>query len=181
MPDINTHNNLVNPNNLFALENEVMADLTNFNAKYRLYLTCANTLSPNRLSFDKAICPRPRNTYNLKSDLDTAYHKLTSTTTTRPLGSLVRLQQAIDNFPSTNNGVDQAQYMINYQHILTEYSKVVKIRQSLDAKLAELYEIGDTTNNFYEKKLMSTSYTKILLTILATSLTIAAFMTMRNK
>jgi hypothetical protein len=172
----NTHNNLVNPNNLFALENTVMTDLTDFNKKYRLYLTCANTGSSTQHAFDKSICPN--DVANLQSDMENAYKKITSTTA--PLGSLVVLQNAITNLTTTTGGIDQTQYMTNYYNILNTYKDVVKKRQSLDASLAELYEIGDTSSNFYEKKLVSTSYTKILLTVLATSLTVAAFMTMRK-
>ena len=171
----NTNNNLVEPNNLFALENAVMADLTNFNKKYRLYLTCGRTGNTNQKYFDKSICPTKAT--NLRSSVDNAYAKLTA----NPNGSLVLLQKAIDNLPQTTGGIDKTQYIKNYYDILNKYKEVVYKRQSLDAKLAELYEIGDTSSNFYQKKLISTSYTKILLTVLATSLTIAAFMTMRNK
>ena len=171
----NTNNNLVNPNNLFALENAVMADLTDFNKKYRLYVTCANTGNQNRGYFNKSICPTDVN--SLRSDLDTAYAKLTNATN----GSLVILQKAIDNLPQTTGGIDQSQYIQNYYDIMNKYKDVLSKRQALDSSLAELYEIGDTSTNFYEKKLMSTSYTKIILTILATTLTVGAFMTMRNK
>jgi hypothetical protein len=167
--------NLLTPNNLFTLENAVMADLTDFNKKYRLYLTCANTGNPNQSYVNKSICPT--NVSNLQTDVENAYKKLVSTTA--PLGSLVVLQNAIDGLQNT--GINQSQYMQNYYDIMNKYKDVVKKRQSLDSSLAELYEIGDTTGTFYQKKLVSTSYTKILLTVLATSLTIAAFMTMRNK
>jgi succinate dehydrogenase/fumarate reductase flavoprotein subunit len=171
----NTNNNLVEPNNLFVLENAVIADLTDFNKKYRLYLTCGTTGNKNQTYFDKSICPTDSTT--LRSNVDIAYAKLTSD----PNGSLVLLQNAINNLPQTTGGIDQTQYIKNYYDIMNKYKEVVNKRQSLDAKLAELYEIGDTSSNFYQKKLISTSYTKILLTVLATSLTIAAFMTMRNK
>lgn len=169
--------NLVNPNNLFALENAVMADLTDFNRKYRLYLTCGSTGNANQKFFDKTICPA--DVSNLRSDVDKAYAKLASATA--PLGSLVVLQTAIDNLPQTTGGISQSQYMQNYYDIMNKYKDVVRKRQSLDSSLAELYGIGDTSSNFYQKKLISTSYTKILLTVLATTLTIGAFMAMRNK
>jgi hypothetical protein len=173
MPQQN--NNLVNPSNLFALENDVMKDLTDFNKKYRLYLTCGPTGNINQPYINKNICTGV-NPSNLKTDLDNAYKKLTA-----PGGSLVKLQDAIKYLPETSGGIDQTQYLENYYAILNQYKDVVKKRQDLDAKLAELYEIGDTSNNFYQKKLITTSYTKILLTVLATSLTITAFMVMRNK
>jgi hypothetical protein len=75
--------------------------------------------------------------------------------------------------------VDFFDEMLNIKN--GKYKEIVKNRQSLDAKLAELYEIGDTTSNFYQKKLVSTSYTKILLTVLATSLVVTAFVVARRK
>jgi hypothetical protein len=176
----NTNNNLVTPNNLFALENEVMKDLTDFNKKDRLYLTCdPSTGVQNQRFINKGICTglSTADISKLKQQRDDAYKKLTAV----PGGSLVRLQDAINYLPETSGGIDQRQYLENYYAILRQYKDVVGNRQDLDAKLAELYEIGDTSNNFYQKKLISTSYTKILLTVLATTLTISAFMVMRNK
>lgn len=171
----NTNNNLVTPYNLFALENDVMKDLTDFNKKDRLYLTCdPSTGVQNQRFIDKTICPA--DVRKLKQEREDAYKKLTA-----PGGSLVKLQAAIANLKNTDNVIDQRQYLENYYAILNQYRDVVGNRQDLDAKLAELYEIGDTSNTFYQKKLISTSYTKIILTILATTLTISAFMVMRNK
>jgi hypothetical protein len=115
---------------LFALENDVMKDLTDFNKKYRLYLTCASTGNENQEYIDKKICPT--NTDNLRTDLENAYKKLTA-----PGGSLVKLQDAIKYLPSTSNGIDQSQYLANYYAILNQYREVVGKRQDLDSKLAE--------------------------------------------
>jgi succinate dehydrogenase/fumarate reductase flavoprotein subunit len=180
MPE--TRNNLLIPNNLFDLENEVMKDLTDFNKKYRLYLTCGQTGNVNQKDVNQKICSEVKGG-TFYTDVTNAYAKLTNPTrtATAPLGSLVALQNAINKLQLTTGGIDQAQYMKNYTDILNKYQDVVRKRQSLDSSLAELYEIGDSSSNFYQKKLVSTSYTKILLTVLATSLTVAAFMTMRNK
>lgn len=64
---------------------------------------------------------------------------------------------------------------------MNNYGYIKNLRQDLDAKLSDLYEIGDTKSNFYQRKLMSDSYTKILLTILATSLTVVVFISMSRK
>ena len=133
------NNNLVTPNNLFALENEVMNDLTNFNKTYQLYLTC----NKNQSMFGNVDCTSD-NAPSLASVI-TVYNKLTDTTTDQK-GSLVRLQTAIDSLKSTDGntndvGTTQAQYIANYNYIMNNYKNVVKKRQSLDSSLAELYEI----------------------------------------
>jgi len=171
-----TNNNLINPNNIFQLENAVMADLTEFNKQYRLYLTCGNTGNSNQQYIDKSICNGDTN--RSIDPLNNAYHKLVNDQGT---GSLNILNSAIDNLKNTSGGIDQNQYIQNYYDILAKYKIIVNQRQSLDAKLNELYEIGDTSSNFYQKKLVGTSYTKILLTVLATGLVVTAFIVTRNK
>jgi hypothetical protein len=97
-------------------------------------------------------------------------------------GSLIRLKNTM-NWVSTTKPkeITQAEYMAIYSEILNKYKVINKQRQELDSKLTELYQIGDTTTNFYEKQLIATSYTKILLTVVASALTIGAFLTMRNS
>jgi succinate dehydrogenase/fumarate reductase flavoprotein subunit len=156
-----------------------MEDLTNFNKEYRLYLTCKNGVSFNTSNplhyFDKTICNGNTKT---RTNLDAAYNNLTNPDQT---GSLDILTTAVNGLSTNTGGTDLSQYNRNYYDILTKYNEVVKNRQSMDAKLAELYQIGDTTSNFYQKKLVSTSYTKILLTVLATGLVVTAFVVAQRK
>jgi hypothetical protein len=175
-------NNLESPANIFNLENAVMADLTNFNKEYRLYLTCRDKdidrPGTDRVPldfFNRDICQG--NTKMSRAALDTAYERLTNSNKT---GSLDRLTDAVNSL-SPNTGGTLNDYKNNYNNILLQYKEIVKNRQSLDAKLSELYQIGDTTSNFYQKKLVSTSYTKILLTVLATSLVVTAFVVAQRK
>ena len=175
--------NIESPADIFKLENDVMRDLTDFNREYRRYLTCGKDIggTGNRRDFlpyfDKSICGGT--TDIAINDLDAAYAKLTNTSGT---GSLDRLTAAVNSLSrSTTVGTNLSQYTQNYYYILGKYKEVVKNRQSLDAKLSELYQIGDTTSNFYQKKLVSTSYTKILLTVLATSLVVTAFVVARRN
>jgi len=88
---------------------------------------------------------------------------------------------ALTNIKNNPNGKNNSQYNNDYVQIINNYNEIVSTRQSLDAKLAELYEIGDTKSNFYQKKLISTSYTKIILTVLATALVVTAFIVAKNK
>lgn len=174
--------NIESPADIFNLENAVMADLTNFNKEYRLYVTCGGDAAGtgNRKDFlpyfNKDICQG--NTNMTIANLDAAYNRLTNSNKT---GSLDRLTDAVNGLSTSSGGTNLSQYKSNYYIILRKYNEVVKNRQSLDAKLAELYQIGDTTSNFYQKKLVSTSYTKILLTVLATSLVVTAFVVAQRK
>jgi hypothetical protein len=166
-------NNLEDPN-IFELENTVMNHLNAFNKEYRLYLTCKDPVPASKTKpqdyFSRGICNGVTKTI---TDLENAYKDLTNTTN----GSLYKLNKAVNEL-TPNKAND---YQRNYNNILNKYAEIVKNRQSLDAKLSELYQIGDTTSNFYQKKLVSTSYTKILLTVLATSLVVTAFVVARHK
>jgi len=168
------NNNLVSPN-IFALEQDVMNSLTEYNKQYRIYLC---NIDNNRVTYVKT-CAGVDTSQTALAELSTASDNVDN--------KISALKTAIDALPGTNEGnsgtnyINKADYLKNYDAIMSKYKTVLEKRQKLDSSLTELYEIGDTTGNFYQKQLISTSYTKILLTILATSLTVAAFMTMRNK
>jgi hypothetical protein len=170
------------PAYIFALEEEVMRDLTAYNKAHQLYLRCsANNKNDNKQYIDKTNCPSTGS--ELLNNYNNAYAKLMKNTgPSNTHGSLIRLKNTM-NWVSTNSPkeITQAEYMAIYSDILNKYKLINKQRQELDSKLTELYQIGDTTTNFYEKQLIATSYTKILLTVVATALTIGAFLTMRNS
>jgi hypothetical protein len=168
-------NNILRPNNLFDLENTVMQDLTNFNKKYAAYLRCGNN---HNLNIDNTRYPCSENDKKVMlGDVEEAYTKLVNNT--EPKGSINKLNDAINAMG--DGGITNETYAIRYKTIIDTYSDVVKKRQSIDANLAELYEIGDTRTNFYQRQLMTTSYTKILLTIIASTLTVVIFLNMRKK
>ena len=164
------NNNIITPNNLFNLENQVIVDLTDFNRKYEVYSRCVATggttglTNQNNKNINLAGKPCPTDVSRLSADLEKAYLKLTQPTA--PLGSIVLLKNAINSMSSTG-GITPQEYLNNYNTIMNTYQEVLKKRQSLDASLTELYEVGDNKSNFYQRQLMATSYTKILLTSLA--------------
>lgn len=175
---------LLTPNNLFALEQQVLADLQDFQKKAAVYRRCEG----NDNIRNKDIYNIPNNKVCSDADksisfgtVQAAYNKLMSSTS--PKGSLTLLDEAIAVYKTANpdNSGEHALYDTNYNKIMTQYNEIGRLRQSLDANLSELYEIGDTRSNFYQRKLMSDSYTKIILTILATTLTIAAFASMQRR
>ncbi len=170
------------PKYIFALEEEVMKDLTEYNNAHQLYLRCSsNNKNVNRQYIDKKNCPGTGS--NLLNTYNNAYAKLMKNTgPPNTHGSLIRLKNTMA-WVSTNNPkeINQSEYMVIYSEILNKYKLIIKQRQELDSKLAELYQIGDTTTNFYEKQLIATSYTKILLTVIASTLTIGVFLTMQKS
>jgi hypothetical protein len=153
---------------IFNLEKDAMEKLITFNKTYQRYLCKTDTYN----AIYKNKCSDFKNTNTSDDDLSRAFNSAQI--------SISNLKTAIEN-TSNSNYVNKTDYATNYDTIMSTYKDIVKKRQELDSSLTELYEIGDTAGNFYQKKLISTSYTKILLTIIATSLTVAAFMTMRNK
>jgi hypothetical protein len=125
------------------------------------------------------ICGNSRSSTSLIKLNEIYGNILNATGNSTSTGSLDTLKRTLSGL--SGNLSSEATYLSMHNEITNKYKDIVKNRRELDTNLNELYEIGDTTNNFYQKKLISTSYTKILLMILATSLTVAAFMTMRNK
>jgi hypothetical protein len=57
---------------------------------------------------------------------------------------------------------------------------MVKTRTEIDTKLRELNNINGASSDFYEKQYISTAYTKILLTVLATTVAYYVFMKLRK-
>jgi hypothetical protein len=165
---------------LFALEQQVLADLQDFQKKSAVYRRCeGNDNIRNKDIYNipnNKVCSDADKTISFGT-VQAAYNKLMSSTS--PKGSLTLLDEVIAAIP-VNSG-QHALYDTNYNKIITQYSEITRLRQSLDANLSELYEIGDTRSNFYQRKLMSDSYTKIILTILATTLTIAAFASIQRR
>jgi hypothetical protein len=63
---------------------------------------------------------------------------------------------------------------------MSQYEEMVKNRIEIDTKLRELNNINGASSNFYEKQYISTAYTKILLTVLATTIAYYVFMKLRK-
>jgi hypothetical protein len=174
---------LFRPQDIFDLEKNMLLDLQDFQKKAATYRRCAGS-STNRKNYvwkGPNPCSAADNLVDGAS-LTTAKEKLTNVNGT---GSLDKLNAALTAYKNANTGGirvnENDTYNNDYSLIFNRYTEIGNIRQKLEANLSELYEIGDTRSNFYQRKLMSDSYTKILLTILATTLTIAAFASMQSK
>ncbi len=173
-----TPNTLFNPADIFNLEKDALEALQKFQKTYADYTRCGPNVNPDVKAKYTAqgLTPcsaTPATLQNVTTDFDNATAKLTA------------LKTAVDAYKNSKNPPsrddENATSDASYTTIMQKYQNIQKLRQTLDANLSELYEIGDTKSNFYQRKLMSDSYTKILLTILATSLTVAVFVSMARK
>jgi hypothetical protein len=174
MSSANTRN-LLSKQDIFQLEQNVMAKLNNFNQTYATYMRCGATGNSNQTYIDKSNCPTSitqENVDNAKSELDDAIAELNAAIGTP--------EQAGTN--DSTGGKTPASYAMNYNYVTKHYyNNLVKTRKDIDDKLAELYNTSESTSSFYDKMYMSTMYSKIVLTILATSIIYYTIMKLRNK
>ena len=94
--------------------------------------------------------------------------------------SITSLQTALTALSPSNAGPSHTQYDTSYNAIMSQYEEMVKNRTEIDTKLRELNNINGASSNFYEKQYISTAYTKILLTVLATTVAYYVFMKLRK-
>lgn len=71
-----------------------------------------------------------------------------------------------------------AEYDESYNKLKTDYSELVKMRNELDRKLADLYGAEDSVSNMYKSQLDSTIYASLLWSTLATTLIYYIFVKM---
>jgi succinate dehydrogenase/fumarate reductase flavoprotein subunit len=151
------------------LENTLMTDLNDFNNKYACYLRNPTTNSTS-VNAGKIINPCTQNVS--KAEVDAAKTKVDQ--------DITNLHNAINVYKYTG-GTNQAQYNTKFNKILEDYNKVIELRTDLDKKLAELYDTETGINNFYSNKYSATMFTKLMLTILLTSLAYYTFMKIIEK
>lgn len=151
-------------NNIFALEKDVLTNLNNFNSLYANYVNCTLKKSTTTTS-----CPASE--VSLET-VNTAYDATKN--------SIASLQTALTALSPSNGGPTPAQYDASYNAIMGQYEQMVKNRVEIDTKLRELNNINGASSEFYEKQYISTAYTKILLTVLATTVAYYVFMKLRK-
>ena len=151
-------------NNIFALEKDVLTNLNNFNSLYANYVNCTLKKSTTTTS-----CPVSE--VSLET-VNTAYDATKN--------SIASLQTALTALSPSNGGPTPSQYDASYNAIMVQYEQMVKNRVEIDTKLRELNNINGASSEFYEKQYISTAYTKILLTVLATTVAYYVFMKLRK-
>ena len=151
--------------NIFSLEKDVLTNLNNFNNLYANYVNCTLKKSTTNTTS----CPSSEVT------LETVNYAYDATK-----NSITALQTALGTLSSSNGGPTHTQYDTSYNAIMSQYEEMVKNRIEIDTKLRELNNINGAYSNFYEKLYISTAYTKILLTVLATTVAYYVFMKLRK-
>jgi hypothetical protein len=161
---------LVSSQDIFKLEQDVMAKLNAFNQTYATYMRCGNTGNSNQKYLDTSTCPNPQ---ILQSDVDAAKQGVDD--------AIAALKDAMATNASATGKTPPA-YDRNYNVITNYYyDNMLKKRKNIDNNLAELYNTSESTSSFYNKMYMSTMYSKIVLTVLATSIIYYTIMKLRNK
>jgi hypothetical protein len=151
--------------NIFALEKDVLSNLNNFNSLYANYVNCTLKKSTTNTTS----CP------SSEVSLETVNYAYDATK-----NSIAALQTALGSLSPTNGGPTPSQYDTSYNAIMGQYEQMVKNRVEIDTKLRELNNINGASSDFYEKQYISTAYTKILLTVLATTVAYYVFMKLRK-
>jgi hypothetical protein len=160
--------NLKSPKDIFQMEQDVMAKLNTFNQTYATYLRCTTNPSNSKNQYiDKSTCPANGIT---DAEVTTAYNNVQT--------SIATLKGAMALMDNT--GVTPKQYDMNYNNMLSSYKTLTDTRKQVDQNLAELYNTTDGTASFYNKMYMGTIYSKILLTVLATSIVYFGIMKLRK-
>lgn len=170
---VSNSKSLLSKQDIFQLEQDIMTKLNIFNQTYANYMRCGPTGNTNQKYLDKSNCPNPAPT---STDVDNAKAEVDE--------AVAALNAAIGPNGTNNQtgGKTQAAYDMNYNYVTKYYyNNLVKKRKNIDDKLAELYNTSESTSSFYDKMYMSTIYSKILLTVLATSIIYYTIMKLRNK
>jgi hypothetical protein len=156
-----TQTTLTSPIDIFVLEQTVLTNLNTFNSLYANYVNC--TLGKSTTT---TTCPS--SAVSLES-VTAAYN--TANTSINTLNSALQ---------SVNSGTAVSQYNSNYNTIMSQYEKMIQTRNEIDAKLRDLNNVNGSSSEFYEKQYISTAYTKILLTVLATTVAYYVFLKLRK-
>lgn len=156
---------LIDPSNVFLMNNDVLNNLNAYESKYSRYLRCQNdefakNVSPN--------CePYGSDSY---SSLERSYADL--------LKSMNKVANAIPN-QTTKDAVSPNDYKKNNQDIKVTHKELVELRRKLDEKLQNLYNEYDVNPESAQAQLNSAIYANTLWTILATCLLYYIFVEMR--
>lgn len=150
---------------IMDLEQKLMTDLNNFNSVYSCYLRSANNNNDNA----KKILNPCTDSNATQSNVDTAKIAVND--------DIAELKYALNHY----SGKNQRQYNIQYNDIINQYNNIIHIRNDLDTKLAELYGTNSGVTNYYNNKYAATMFSKMMLTILLTSLAYYTFMKIIKK
>jgi hypothetical protein len=154
---------------IFNLERTLMADINDFNTKYSCYLhSSANQNQYVKLGYTQSPASCTSSNSSI-SQVTAAYNKIKT--------DINSLKTLLQNY----NGPKIQDYDINFQLIMSRYDEIIEQRTDMDKKLSELYGVDDGINNYYVNQYRATMFSKIMLTILVTSLVYYTFMKIIKK
>jgi len=154
------------------MEKQLMIDINDFNTKYSCYLHSNSNSNPNAkyvTSNQSDSCPSGVSI----QVVDAAKQQV--------IQDINNITQSMSSYRNNNNNITQAKYNSNFQNLIQKYGEILNERKDLDTKLAELYGTDDGINNYYNNKYSATMFSKIMLTILVTSLVYYTFMKLIKK
>ena len=156
---------LIDPSNVFLLNNEILDNLNVYESKYSRYLRCQND------DFAKNVTPNcePYGSDSYSS-LEKSYANL--------LKSINKVANTIPN-QTTKDVVSPKDYEKNNKDIKVTHKELVKLRETLDAKLQNLYNEYGANPESVQAQLNSAIYANTLWTILATCLLYYIFVEMK--
>jgi chromosome segregation ATPase len=156
-------------NDITNYENSLLNNLNDYNRIYTCYvynLPNAGIFKKDIRGFDKpSFCTK---LYS-QGDVNAAMNKVNT--------DINNLKNALNNYRGTN----QSMYLRKYDDLLSKYDDIISTRDDLDEKLAELYSTEDGIKNYYNNLYSTTMFSKLMLTILLTSLAYYTFMKMIKK
>ena len=159
-------------NAIFALEKQLMTDINDFNIKYSCYLRS----NANQNEFvQRGFTQSPPLFYSCTSSnssaaqVTAAYNKIKT--------DITELKSLLENYTGPRTEV----YNSNFNYIISQYDEVITQRTDMDKKLSELYGIDDGISNYYVNQYRATMFSKIMLTILVTSLVYYTFIKIIKK
>ena len=155
------------------LEKQLMADINDFNTKYSCYVHSSNNSAyPYINDIINNKLPACQNMNIRVNDLNAAKQTI--------VADINNLQSRINQYKNSN-GITQSTYQAKFNQLIAKYDAILKQRKDLDTKLAELYGTDDGINNFYVNQYRATMFSKIMLTIVVTSLVYYTFMKIIKK
>ena len=160
--------------NISKLERDLINKINNFNLIYSCYLHTPNNPNPNAKYVSSNQLGSCSKFTSLSSDTQ---KKLLDTTKKEIEYTISKLNNALSNY----KGITQRDYKAKFNKLIRNYDKILNERKNMDAKLAELYGTNDGINNFYKNAYTATMFSKIMLTILVTSLVYYTFMKIIKK
>jgi len=147
---------------IFELEQKVVDDLNKFYSTFYSYWRCSNTTKNITI---------PSGSNMSASQLNTTYNCSNSKTSDNVTADYNGLLNSIKQLNNALAKIKESNYTFpGIDDIQTNYNNVLKLRNELDIKMADLNRLPGTPSAQYKASHDSTVYASIVWSVLATSL-----------